>query len=215
MKNIIVIILTTFFGSSINAQLIPFGFIKSTNLTISSVTIGTQVWTDKNLDVTTYRDGTVIPQVTDATWASLTTGAWCYYGNISANGTTYGKLYNWYAVAGIFDEESKADVSKRKKLAPAGWHVPIDAEWTTLGTYLGGINVAGGKMKTTGTSGFAGLMGGYRYGSNFYSVGSIGVWWSGSDSGSDAFINYVYYGDNLYQQSIPKNYGFSVRLIKD
>ena len=110
------------------------------------VTIGTQVWATVNLDVTTYSDGTAIPEVTNATaWAGLTTGAWCYYNNITANGTTYGKLYNWYAVAGIWDEASKTDATLRKKLAPTGWHVPTDAEWTTLTTFLGGETVAGGK----------------------------------------------------------------------
>jgi hypothetical protein len=64
-----------------------------------SVTICTQVWTLNNLDVTTYRNGESIPEVTDPTaWAALTTGAWCYYNNDSATGAIYGKLYNWYAV---------------------------------------------------------------------------------------------------------------------
>ena len=184
MKNIIIIILTTFLGSSINAQVIPFGFIKSTNLTIPSVTIGPQVWTDKNLDVTTYLDGTVIPQVTDANaWAGLTTGAWCYNGNDVANGAIYGKLYNWYAVNDV------------RGLAPQGWHIPTDAEWATLSTLLGGSAAAGGKMKTTGTtrwntpntnatneSGFAGLPGGYLdYNGPFSNVGSLGGWWSATE----------------------------------
>jgi len=100
------------------------------------VTIGTQTWTSKNLDVATYSDGTVIPQVTDQTaWANLTTGAWCYYNNDAANGTTYGKLYNWCAVAGIHDTDPD---TLNKKLAPTGWHVPTDDEWTTLTTELGG-----------------------------------------------------------------------------
>ena len=63
---------------------------------INSVKICKQVWMSKNLDVSTYRDGTSIPQVTDPVeWANLTTGAWCYYENNSANGPVYGKLYNW------------------------------------------------------------------------------------------------------------------------
>src|SRR4030095_15485991 len=90
-------------------------------------TICDQDWMVKNLDVTTYRNGDIIPEVTDPTvWAALTTGAWCYYENNSTNGTTYGKLYNWYAV------------NDPRGLAPTGWHVPTDAEWTTLSTCLGG-----------------------------------------------------------------------------
>ena len=91
------------------------------------VQIGTQIWTTKNLDVTTYRNGDVIPQVTSpAQWVELTTGAWCYYENKSENGTTYGKLYNWFAV-----KDSRG-------LAPAGYHIPTAAEWTILVNFLGG-----------------------------------------------------------------------------
>ena len=91
----------------------------------------------KNLDVATYRNGDPIPHVTDAAaWAALTTGAYCYYDNDSATyAATYGKLYNWYAV------------NDPRGLAPAGWHVPSEAEWTELTNCLGGETVAGGKMK--------------------------------------------------------------------
>ena len=234
MKNIIIIILTTFLGSSINAQVIPFGFIKSTNLTIPSVTIGPQVWTDKNLDVTTYLDGTVIPQVTDATtWKSLTTGAWCYYNNDPSSG--YGKLYNWYAVRGITTAESatptSSEIAARKKLAPEGWHIPTDAEWTTLTTSLGGVTLAGGKMKSTGTSlwispnrgatnesGFTGLPGGYRdVDGAFYSVGYFGVWWSATEYDSPyAWYRLLYYGGGELEGSYYyKKVGFSVRCLRD
>jgi len=132
---------------------------------LSSVQIGNQTWTLKNLDVSTYRNGDPIPQVQDNTaWANLSTGAWCYYLNNTANGTIYGKLYNWYAV------------NDPRGLAPNGYHIPTDAEWTTLTTYLGGSTLAGGKMKEAGSShwlspntgatnssGFKGLPGGFRY----------------------------------------------------
>ena len=102
---------------------------------LSSVQIGNQTWTKENLDVATYRNGDPIPEVQAAsTWSTLTTGAWCYYANNTANGTTYGKLYNWYAV------------NDPRGLAPNGYHIPTDAEWTTLSTYLGGVPIAGGKM---------------------------------------------------------------------
>ena len=151
------------------------------NVDFESVTIGTQVWNTKNLDVTYYRNGDVIPQVTDSTeWANLTTGAWCYYNNDPAYGAIYGKLYNWYAV-----HDSRG-------MSPLGWHIPSDAEFTTLSTYLGGDTIAGGKLKETGTThwsipntgatnetGFSFLPGGYRSKTgSFASIRDGGVMWS-------------------------------------
>ena len=91
---------------------------------------GNQIWTVENAEMVTYRDGTEIPQVTDAMeWSDLTTGAWCYYNN----DPTKGKLYNWYAVMGIHDNDEN---TPNKEFAPEGWHVPSVAEWTTLEEYL-------------------------------------------------------------------------------
>src|SRR6266487_1634854 len=115
-------------------------------ITIPSIKICDQVWMLKNLDVSTYRNGDPIPKISDnAAWLALTTGAYCYYDNDSANyAATYGKLYNWFAV------------NDPRGLAPAGWHVPTDAEFTTLvETCLGGWQVAGGKMKEIGTTHWA------------------------------------------------------------
>jgi uncharacterized protein (TIGR02145 family) len=196
----------------------------------TDVLIGTQLWTNRNLDVETYRDGTPIPQVTDTTaWAALTTGAWCYYANNTANGVVYGKLYNWYAVAGI-DGSGIPRI-----LAPLGYHVPTDAEWTTLTTYLGGESVAGGKMKATGTSlwtspntgatnesGFTGLGGGDRYNSGTdFNLGLLGFWWSSSEiDTANAWYRYLSYnlgsaGRFNASYSYNKKLGLSVRLIKD
>jgi uncharacterized protein (TIGR02145 family) len=195
---------------------------------IPTVTIGTQVWTTTNLDVTTYTDGTPIPQVTDPTeWATLSTGAWCYYNNDAANGSTYGKLYNWYAVAGIHDNDP---TTPNKTLAPTGYHIPTDTEWDTLITFLGGRDVAGGKMKETGTahweyspyeatnsSGFTALPGGYR--DSWHSFSSIrwyGYWWSSSDNGSYGWqLNLESYMRNAYIDQSIKSYGFSVRCLRD
>ncbi len=190
--------------------------------TYPSLTIGTQQWMDKNLDVTTYRNGDPIPYVTDLTeWAGLTTGAWCYYNNDPSNNGTYGKLYNWYAV------------NDPRGLAPVGWHVPTNAEWTTLTTYLGGTIVAGGKMKVTGTttwlspntdatntSGFSGLPGGLRYcEGGFNNVGERGYWWSsteGETSPDLAWSRYLRYNfSNVYAQRLEKQDGFSVRCLRD
>ena len=200
-----------------------------TQNTIPSVTIGSQIWSNTNLDVTSYRDGTPIPQVTDPTqWANLTTGAWCYYNNAPANGATYGKLYNWYAVAGIHDTDPS---TPNKILAPIGWHVPTDTEWTTLTTFLGGESVAGGKMKSTGTSlwqspntaatnesGFTGLPAGFRYfNGTFLGIVINGKWWSSSENDtSNAWDrNLDYNNGNAYRNGSNKNIGFSVRLVKD
>jgi uncharacterized protein (TIGR02145 family) len=191
-------------------------------------------FTKQNLNVSKYSDGTPIPEVTDATqWANLTTGAWCYYNNTTVNGTTYGKLYNWYAVVGIYDAASATNPALRKKLAPAGWHVPTDAEWTQLTDCLGGETVAGGKMKSTSTlwqspniaatntSGFTGLPGGYRVnGGTFDKIGGSGFWWSSSeDDTTDACYRFLNYGFGYcYSYSsfgYNKGNGFSVRCFLD
>ena len=98
---------------------------------IPSIVYGSQEWTVENACHITYRDGTPIPQVADYTeWDNLTTGAWCYYDN---DYPLEGKLYNWYAVMGIHDNDEN---TANKEFAPEGWHVPSDAEWKTLEEYL-------------------------------------------------------------------------------
>jgi uncharacterized protein (TIGR02145 family) len=193
---------------------------KSNTTSLPSITIGIQVWTNKNLDVTTYLNGEVIDQITNTTdWENATTGAWCYYNNDPAMGAIYGKLYNWYAV------------NDARGLAPAGWHIPTDAEWSTLDTYLGGDPVAGGKMKSIGTdrwdspntgatnsSGFNGLPGGKRNGiATFDSILSDGYWWSATPHVSpNAWYRILAFDNgNLEQFNTTMLSGFSVRLIKD
>jgi uncharacterized protein (TIGR02145 family) len=194
----------------------------TTPVFLPTVVIGTQQWMEKNLDVMTYRNGDIIPQVSDPTaWTNLTTGAWCYYNNDPLNGAIYGKLYNWYAI------------NDPRGLAPQGWHIPTDEEWTTLSTLLGGDAVAGGKMKTTGItrwttpntsatneSGFAGLPGGFRaHGGSFFDIGSNGYWWSASESRSisaNAYLRDLLYNvSDLSRGSFPKRSGFSVRCLRD
>jgi uncharacterized protein (TIGR02145 family) len=161
------------------------------------ITIGTQVWMAENLKTTTYRDGTAIPYVTDdSAWNILTTGAYSWYNNDEAYKNIYGGLYNWFAVVDYHN------------LCPAGWHVPTDADWTTLETYMiaNGYNYDG---STTGnkiakslastsnwvsstikgspgkdpssnnSSGFNGIpAGGRGYNGTFIVEGYYGIWWS-------------------------------------
>ena len=206
--------------------------------TYQSVTNCGLTFTKTNLNVSRYSDGTLIPQVTDPTqWSNLTTGAWCYYNNTTANGATYGRLYNWYAVVGIYDAASAVNPALRKKLAPTGWHVPTDAEWSSLINCLdpnadGGnnFNIAGGKMKSTSTlwqspntdatnaSGFTGLPGGYRYDDGtFGSIGDGGIWWSSSENGSPSAWDRSlgYYNGDAGRYDYGKRNGFSVRFLRD
>ncbi|MDT3740624.1 MAG: fibrobacter succinogenes major paralogous domain-containing protein [Candidatus Kapabacteria bacterium] len=195
-----------------------------------TVQIGAQVWMLKNLNVNHYRNGDSIPEVRDSTqWENLTTGAWCYYNNDPAMGEIFGKLYNWYAV------------NDSRGLAPDGWHVPNDLEWTILVDYLGGGIVSGGKMKEIGTthwnhpntgatnfSNYSALPGGERYtnsipgGEHFsntvYSeIGSNCYWWTSVEDGDITAIHWYLKYDTPYTEdnSRLKTTGFSVRCIKD
>jgi uncharacterized protein (TIGR02145 family) len=185
-----------------------------------TIKIGTQIWMVENLKTTRYNDGTAIPLVTDsATWGALTTPGYCWYNNDSvSNAKSYGALYNWYTV-------------NSGKLAPAGWHVPSDSEWTVLSTYLGGDNVSGGKLKEAGTThwnspntgatnetGFLALPGGFRYYSGTYSNQSIyGTWWSATEyEASYAWYRYLSNIDNgLRRSGDNKSSGYSVRLLRN
>jgi uncharacterized protein (TIGR02145 family) len=196
------------------------------------VTIGSQIWAGCNLNLATYRDGTIIPQVTGTTeWSGLTTGAWCYSYNNSSNGPIYGKLYNWYAVMGIYDESSLLDPLLRKQLAPSGYHIPSDPEWSTLTTYLGGESVAGGKMKqanncywsppntnATNSSLFTALPSGYReYNGLFSGLGSNSTFWSSTESSAgNSWIRFLFYiNDDAYRGPDEWATGLAVRCIKD
>jgi uncharacterized protein (TIGR02145 family) len=183
------------------------------------VTIGSQTWMQTNLNVTKYRNGDIIPQVTNsAEWTSLTTGAWCYYNNDPSTEIIYGKLYNWYAV------------NDPRNIAPLGFHLFNEAEFNTLVNYLGGSSLSGGKMKETGTSrwftpnagatnisGFTALPGGYRdyNGGVFSDIGLSGNWWISTNSTLHFYL--VYNNTNVAVDGgmNGRKYGFSVRLIKD
>ncbi len=214
------------------------GLIFNPNLTYGTVTdvdgniyktinIGTQTWMAENLRSTHYRNGETIPEITDySTWTQLdflTKGAYCNYRNTRSNDTisTFGRLYNWSAVNDL------------RSLAPIGWHVPSDSEWTVLTTYLG--SEAGAKLKEKGNthwlvlnkeatneSGFTAIPGGYRINNTFYEFGNSGYWWSSTDYNTgDGYILYAWYrGMGCRNNTVdrfwePKELCYSVRCIKD
>ena len=186
----------------------------------TTLKIGNQVWLGENLRTTSYNDGTGIPLVTEnMSWLNLTTPGYCWYDNDAATyKATYGALYNWYTV-------------NTGKLCPTGWHVPTDAEWTTLTTYLGGESVAGGKLKETGTThwyslniatnetGFTALPGGSRgqYGAFAY-VGISGFWWAATEYTDPiyAWSPFMYHNiGDVFMSFCMKYVGISVRCVRD
>jgi len=192
--------------------------------TYNTVQIGNQCWTQSNLKVSKYRNGNNIATgLSDAQWSSTTEGAYAVYNNVAANDALYGKLYNWYA---IYDS---------RDLCPLGWHVPSDAEWTTLTTFLGGESVAGGAMKSTATqptpggwlspntdatnsSGFTGLPGGNRFsGGGFFDLGSNGYLWSSSAAGLGYAFSRSLYSFNAIanRDRYDLRVGFSVRCVRN
>ena len=199
----------------------------------TTVQIGNQLWMAENLKVTHYRNGDVIPNITNnGEWGSLSTGAYGVYDNNPANADTYGNLYNWYAV------------DDSRNIAPEGWHVPTDEEIKELEMALGmsqsqadatgwrgtneGSKLAGnadlwtnGNLENNaefGTSGFSFLPGGYRnyINGSYYSMNSSGYFWSATEYGGNAWrrtLNYNY--TDVYRNDYTKRYGLSVRCVRD
>ncbi len=185
----------------------------------STVTIGSQVWMVENLKTTHFNDGTPIPLVTDSSgWANLTSSGYCWYNNDLSNKDNYGALYNCYAI-------------DTKNIAPIGWHVATDSDWTILSTYLGGVSIAGAKLKEAGTthwitpnagatneSGFIALPGGARRSNgSFGDFGNIGYWWAPPTLVStSSWIRFMYSSvTRVDRSSSSKTGGFSVRLVRD
>jgi uncharacterized protein (TIGR02145 family) len=185
------------------------------------IKIGSQIWLVENLKTTKYRNGDLIPNVSlNSAWANLSTGAYCNYNNNSSNSETYGRLYNWFAV------------NDSRGLAPEGWHIATDEDWTILTDLLGGESVAGGKLKEVGTAhwgnpnngatnevGFTALPGGYRANFEaFIGLNSIGSWWTSTASSATEgwargiFNEAVNVDRGGYYE---KKMGFSVRCVKD
>jgi uncharacterized protein (TIGR02145 family) len=189
-----------------------------------TVKIGKQEWAAENLNVSNFRNGDAIPEAkNNEDWINAYENGkpvWCYYNYDPQNGKKYGKLYNWFVV-----KDSRG-------LAPAGWHIPTDAEWIQLMTFLGGdnFNLANKKMKTTtgwdnkyvgnGTneSGFSGLPGGtVNYEGNFYGIGRYGLWWSSTEESTiNSWVKFLRppISDTHRRYDRIEN-GFSVRCVKD
>jgi uncharacterized protein (TIGR02145 family) len=213
-------------------EVLTIGFTDSRdNNHYDVVKIGTQLWMAGNLKY--------LPSVIGPATGTETIPYYYVYGyngtvvadaKATANYTTYGVLYNWPAAMNG-EASSSSNPSGVQGVCPAGWHLPSDAEWTELTTYLGGVSVAGGKLKETGTAhwtspntgatnetGFTALPGGYRSSVyTFDNIGSIGRWWSATEnSWIDAYpldVSYDYGG--VDRNSRPKELGFSVRCVKD
>ena len=180
---------------------------------------GVQIWMAENLKTTKYNDFTTIPNVSDLSeWLKLTSPAFCWYNNEIGYKNVYGALYNWYAASNA-------------KLCPLGWRVPTDVEWTTLTNFLGGENMAGGKLKETGythwyspnvgatnETGFTALPGGYKDASGGWGgIRYFGHLWSSSDNlNGKAWQRYMDLGNTIvWRYAYDYQYGFSVRCIKD
>jgi uncharacterized protein (TIGR02145 family) len=196
-----------------------------------TINIGTQTWMAENLKY--------LPSVVGPGTGSETTPYYYVYGyngtNIAeakatANYATYGVLYNWpAAMAG--SASSTANPSGVQGVCPTGWHLPSDDEWTTLIAYLEGANIAGGKLKETGTThwstpntgatneiGFTALPSGVCYANgSFDYVGFYGFWWSSTEyTTAYAWYRNVAYGNaNLYRVYDSKRNGISVRCVKN
>jgi uncharacterized protein (TIGR02145 family) len=202
-------------------KIITFNFSACTdadNNNYPVVTIGTQTWMAENLKTTKFRDGSSIPLiVSNAEWSNLSTAGYCWYNN---DQTTYkprfGALYNWYVI-------------KAGEICPSGWHLPTNDEWTTLTTFLGGEDVAGGKLKDTGTAlwlgpnsgatnetGFTALPGDARYlDGTFKFFGSYTHWWSSTEfDTNNSWLRYLMNDwEGVANINADKNYGLSIRCL--
>lgn len=189
--------------------------------TYSTVRIGNQWWMAENLIATHYANGDIIPDGTGAGDISGETEPeyWFVYNDDLINLATYGRLYTWYTA------------TDSRNVCPDGWHVPTNAEWTILTTYLGGESIAGGKLKETGTThwdspntgatnetGFTALPGGFRYGNgSFNYVGGYGNWWSATEYDAAYACTRHLFGSNAGTNMghTNKEGGLSVRCLQD
>ena len=196
------------------AQSTGSGLMDIEGNTYKSILLGKQEWMMDNLKVTKYRNGQPIPHIQDSiVWNAWKNGAYVYY----KNDTKHGILYNWMAV------------NDSRGVCPTGWHVPSSFEWDTLAKFLGGNEVAGGKMKAklhwetpntsaTNESSFHALPKGmYGVNGSFNNIGKNAYWWSSSEHGvSSAWGREIGFNESaLFAGHGDKRDGLSVRCIKD
>ncbi len=200
--------------------------INYNNVTYDLIEINGQCWFQENLATTQYRDGSNIPTVTtNSAWTALTTPAYCWYNN--DNASTYGALYNWFAV-------------NTGNLCPTGWHVATDCDWMYLENSQalssndqiasGWRGSIGGNFRNpawsspnigaNNNSQFSALPGGYRMGSspgNFTAATNFGFWWTSSNNNNNtAWSRGLAYNElGINRDIIIKKSGFSVRCVKD
>lgn len=180
------------------------------------VQIGNQKWLKENLKVSRYNNGdTVSPITSDLQWSGAASGAWCYYGNDAQYEATYGKLYNYYATA------------DSRKLCPAGWHIPTDADYATLRAAYTSDDLkaltnwaAVPNQNPTNTSGFSALPAGQRYGfdGTFHDIGQMAVFWTSTadpNNANQTLVQYLPEGGGGGQGTNGRTNGISVRCIKD
>jgi uncharacterized protein (TIGR02145 family) len=217
----------TAYGGQLSFLFLSQGLVSETFTDIDgnvyhAVNIGTQTWMVENLKTTKYRNGDLIPHLTDSlAWVTSVIGAYCWYNNDPGTyKADYGALYNWYTTA------------DSRNIAPSGWHVPSSEEFTVLANYLGGRDVAGDKLKESGTnhwlapnngtnvSGFTGLPGGARgwYWSETSGLGENGYFWTttSKDAGT-AWFRWFPTGDSagFFLSNEEKPAGNSVRCVRD
>ena len=184
--------------------------------TYPTVSIGTQCWFAKNLNVGTKVFGSS-NQLNNSIIEK-----YCYNDD-DANCAVYGGLYQW-------DEAMQySTTAGAQGLCPDGWHLPTDLEWTTLLTFLGGESIAGGKMKEAGfahwytpntgatnSTGFTGLPSGLRIMDGTFSsiTGYIGMWSSTLDGPNVPWYRYLGYAhEGAFLGSSNKAFGFSLRCL--
>lgn len=187
-----------------------------------SVIIGSQEWLLSGYSPLHYADGEPIQHLPDADdWAAATEGAWCYYGNSQENLSIYGRLYNQFTKG----NPHGFVYLERGGVHEPEWRVPLYTDFVALYTVLGGATIAGGKMKTTGTtywvapnvgatnsSGFNGRGGGFRMEDGVYS-GLREIYLMTTD---EAYAFFLEYSSSLLFGWAPLNKeGMYVRLVRD
>jgi uncharacterized protein (TIGR02145 family) len=216
------------YGNQVTFSTLGYGTLTDIdNNVYSTITIGTQVWMVQNLKTTKYKNGTPIQNITNS-WSSVSSGAYCWYNNDITYKNIYGALYNFYSV-------------NTGNLAPSGWHIPSDSEWSVLINYLGGVGNAEAKLREVGVShwstpnsgatnesGFTALPGGRRFSgypvNEFVNISNYGFWWSsstGQNQNGEAKYRGLSYDGAIFGEngsltfSVSSGHGLSVRCIKN